>query len=59
MLDWSAETLTDYYGTWYYVYGGILRWDTNTLVKYCNDWYVVSGGVVDFVITVHTFTVTL
>ena len=48
MLNWNATTLFNYYGTWYYIEGGVLNWGANLYHNYYGTTYRVVNGVVVF-----------
>ena len=48
MLNWGYTSLTNYYGTWYYVEGGILNWKYTGLAKYYDTWYYIQNGVLNW-----------
>ena len=48
MLNWGYTSLTNYYGTWYYVENGVLNWNYTGLAKYYDTWYYIQNGVLNW-----------
>jgi hypothetical protein len=48
IMNFSANTLYKFNGSWWYVHNGQVDFSSNTLVKYSGSWWHVSGGRVNF-----------